>query len=214
MTGTLWTQAVKPSLALTWPDAIRYLLSSSDTLRAWSVITVKLLVLVAVPPGVVTVILPLVAFAGTVAVIWVAEFTVNVALTPLNLTEVVVKPVPLKFVPVMTTDVPTGPEVGVNEVMVGAGAAVTVKFEELVAVPLGLDTRIRPLVAVAGTVAVIWVAELIANVADTLANLTEVTVEKFVPVMTTDVPTGPEVGVNEVMVGAGHIPPTVKVPEL
>jgi hypothetical protein len=37
---------------------------------------VKLLLLVAVPPGVVTLIGPLLAAAGTVALIWVAEFTV------------------------------------------------------------------------------------------------------------------------------------------
>ena len=29
--------------------------------------------------------------------------------------------VPLKFVPVIVTDFPTGPKVGVNEVIVGAG---------------------------------------------------------------------------------------------
>ena len=39
-------------------------------------ITVKLPGLVAVPPGVVTLMVPVVAPAGTVAVIWVAESTV------------------------------------------------------------------------------------------------------------------------------------------
>ena len=58
--------------------------------------------------------------------ICVAEFTVNdVALVALNFTTLVVKfaplTVPLKFVPVIVTDVPTGPKVGVNEVIVGAG---------------------------------------------------------------------------------------------
>jgi hypothetical protein len=49
-----------------------------------------------------------VAVEGTVAVIWVAEFTVLVvAATPLKVTDVVVKPVPMKFVPVILTDVPT-----------------------------------------------------------------------------------------------------------
>ena len=84
----------------------------------------KLVVLVAVPPGVVTLIVPVVAVEGTVAVIWVAEFTTNVAATLLNVTPVVVKvaplTVPLKFVPVIVTDVPAGPKVGVNEVIVGA----------------------------------------------------------------------------------------------
>ena len=76
-------------------------------------------------------IVPVVAVVGTVAVIWVAEFTTNVAVTLLNVTPVVVKlaplTVPLKFVPVIVTDVPGGPKVGVNEVIVGAGTGVTVK---------------------------------------------------------------------------------------
>jgi len=102
-------------------------------------LTVKLVVLVAEPPGVVTLIGPVVAVEGTVAVIWVAEFTTNVAVTLLNVTEVVVKLapliVPLKFVPVIFTDVPTGPNSGVNEVIVGAGTGVTVKLVALVACP-------------------------------------------------------------------------------
>ena len=49
-------------------------------------LTVKLVVLVAVPPGVVTLIVPVVAVVGTVAVIWVAEFTTNVAVTLLKVT--------------------------------------------------------------------------------------------------------------------------------
>ena len=57
-----------------------------------TLLTVKFAVLVAVPPGVVTLILPVVAPVGTVAVICVAESTVNVvAVTLLNFTELVVK---------------------------------------------------------------------------------------------------------------------------
>ncbi len=105
-------------------------------LLEWTVLSVKLVVLVAEPHGVVTLIGPVVAVEGTVAVIWVAEFTTNVAVTLLNVTEVVVKPVPLKFVPVILTDVPTGPEVGVNEVIVGVPAPpVTVKLVALVFCP-------------------------------------------------------------------------------
>jgi hypothetical protein len=37
----------------------------------------------------------------------------------------------LKFVPVIVTDVPTGPEVGENEVIVGTGEQITVKSSEL-----------------------------------------------------------------------------------
>jgi hypothetical protein len=55
----------------------------------------KLLLLVFVPPEVVTVICPVVALDGTVAVICDAEFTTKLAEAPLNDTEVV-QP---KFVP-------------------------------------------------------------------------------------------------------------------
>ncbi len=59
---------------------------------------------VAVPAAFVTVIDPLVAPAGTVAVIDVADVTVNdVAATPLNLTAVTAA----KFVPVITVVSPT-----------------------------------------------------------------------------------------------------------
>lgn len=88
-------------------------------LLKWGVVTVKFDVLVAVPPAVVTLMGPVVAPVGTVAVILVAELTMKVALTPLNLTEVA----PVKFVPVIVTLDPTGPDVGENEVIVGAEVA-------------------------------------------------------------------------------------------
>lgn len=176
-------------------------------------LTVKSVVLVAVPPGVVTVIFPVVAPVGTVAVICVAEFTVNVAVTPLNLTEVVVKPVPLKFVPVITTVLPTGPKVGVNEVIVGRGAAFTVKLVALIPVPLEVVTLIGPLVAPVGTVVTICVAVLEVIVAVTPLNFTEVAPERFVPVIVTVVPTDAEVGEKDVIVGH-DVEVTVKVPEL
>jgi hypothetical protein len=76
---------------------------------------VKLAALVPVPAGVVTEIGPVVAPVGTVAEICVALLTVNVALVPLNFTDVA----PVKPVPVIVTDVPTAPLVGVKLVMVG-----------------------------------------------------------------------------------------------
>src|SRR6266850_470423 len=78
-------------------------------------ITVKLLTLLAVPPGVVTLIVPVVALVDTVARIEVAELTVKVAVTPLKATPVV----PLKLVPLMVTLVPTGPLAGVKLMIVG-----------------------------------------------------------------------------------------------
>src|SRR5437667_6955909 len=110
-------------------------------------VTVKLFVLVAVPPGVVTRSGPVVAPVGTVAWIVVAEVTVKLALTPLNVTVVA----PVKFVPLIVTLVPTGPLVGAKLVIVGAGT--TVKLLALVAVPQIGRASCRERVALAGTVA-------------------------------------------------------------
>ena len=163
----------------------------------------KSVVLVAVPPGVVTAIGPVVAPAGTVDVIWVSEFTVNVvAAVPQNVTA----DAPVKPVPVITTDVPTGPLVGLNDVMVGTGDGVTSKFVALVPVPSESVTAIGPSVAPAGTVAVIWTLEFTVNVvaAVPLKVTALATLESWnpVPAITTDVPIGPLVGSNEVTVGA------------
>src|SRR5437879_11659594 len=89
-------------------------------------ITMKLLPLVAVPPDVVTLMGPVVAPAGTVACITVAEFTVKLALTPLNRTAVAV----VKLVPLMVTLVPTDPLVGAKLVIVGR--LIMVKLLQLV----------------------------------------------------------------------------------
>ena len=64
----------------------------------------------------VTEIVPVVAPVGTAAVMDVADTTVNfVAAVPWNLTVVA----PVKLVPVIVTVVPTGPDAGVNDVIVG-----------------------------------------------------------------------------------------------
>lgn len=78
----------------------------------------KLVVLATEPPGVTTVMSPLLALTGTVA-FSVESSTMVMAEVPkpLNLTEVV----PVKFVPKMVTSVPAGPLSGVKLVMVGAG---------------------------------------------------------------------------------------------
>jgi hypothetical protein len=77
--------------------------------------------LVAVPPAVVTDIVPELAPDGTVAVIVVALTTVKVVATaPLKLTAVA----PVKFVPVNVTVAPVVAVVGVKEVIEGAGITV------------------------------------------------------------------------------------------
>jgi hypothetical protein len=169
-------------------------------------LTVKSVALVAVPPGVVTLILPVVAVEGTVAVIWVAEFTTNVAATLLKVTPVVVKlaplTVPLKFVPVILTDVPVGPKAGVNEVIVGAGAVTTVKFVALVFCPAAVYTWIGPVVAPVGTTAVTEVALVVVGVTrlDVLKRTPVGAVVKL-PLMVTVEPTKPLAGKNVGMPG-------------
>jgi hypothetical protein len=165
-------------------------------------VTVKLVGLVAVPLGVVTRIGPVVAPVGTATVILVAApLTLKPgAFTLLNETPVA----PVKLVPLIVTDVPTGPLVGLKEVIVGATAIVTVKLVELVAVPSGLVIAIGPVVAPAGTVAVIFCALSIVNVADLPLKVTLVTSgpSKLWPWSVTVAPTGPLVGLNDEIVGA------------
>jgi hypothetical protein len=168
--------------------------------------TVKSVALVAVPAGVVTEILPVVAPVGTVAVIWMLELTVNtVAAVPLNATPVA----PVKLLPLIVTLVPTGPDPGEKLVIDGEEPDVTVKLFALVAVPAVAVTVIFPVVAPEGTVAVIWVELFRVNVAAVPLKATAEAPLKFVPVIETDVPTGPEAGENPEIVTVGP-DPTVK----
>jgi len=99
------------------------------------------------PAGVVTVILPVVASTGTVAVICVAELTVKLAFATSKATEVA----PRKLLPVSTAFVPAGPLFGESPAIFGKG----MKGELLLAVPAGFVTVIAPIVAFTGTTAVI-----------------------------------------------------------
>jgi hypothetical protein len=73
-------------------------------------LTVELVALLALPPLVVTAILPVTAPVGTSAVTSVSLITVKVADFPSNVTFVVC----FRPVPVMVTEVPTGPLVGLK----------------------------------------------------------------------------------------------------
>ena len=115
------------------------------------------------PAGVVAVILPVVAPAGTLKVNLEAFTTVKLAVTPFSLT--LVRPV--KVVPATVTTSPTLPEVGEKFVMVG-GATVTVKLPGDTPTPAGVITVTGPVAVPAGTVAVSLVAEITVNVATTL----------------------------------------------
>src|SRR5262249_34989347 len=111
-------------------------------------VTVKIPALCATPLGVRTVILSVVAPAGTVAVSLVEELIVKLdAAAAPKLTLVA----PARLAPEMVTTVPTLPPVGEKPVM--AGAVVTVKFAVLLAEPVGVVTEIGPVSAPAGTVA-------------------------------------------------------------
>jgi len=113
------------------------------------------------------------AWAGAVAVIWVAELTVkDVAGVPPKVTAVA----PVKFVPVIVTVVPpaVAPELGVRDTYVGA--AVYVKLLVFVAVPAGAVTTTSTVpAACAGVTAVICVAEsTVYEAAATPPNVTAV----------------------------------------
>ena len=79
--------------------------------------TVKTEALVAEPPAFVTVIAPLVAPAGTVAVTVFVDFMVKEAELPLNVTLFV----PTKLLPEIVTFCPTGPLAGQNRDIAGFG---------------------------------------------------------------------------------------------
>src|SRR5258708_11569900 len=80
---------------------------------------------------------------------------------------------PVKFVPLIVTLVPAGPLAGATLVIVG-GLAVTVKLLALVAVPPGVVTLPGLVVAPAGTVAWIAVAEVTVKLAVLPLNVTAV----------------------------------------
>jgi len=158
---------------------------------------VKLAALVAMPPGVVTVIFPVVAPAGTVAVMVVAFTTLKVvAAMPLNCTAEAL----VRFVPVRVILAPTPALVGVKEV--NFGATRTVKLVALVTVPFSVVTLIGPLVEPDCTFAVMVVLFTRMKIDAVPLNFTDDTLTKFVPVMVTTVKSGPLLGVKEVIVGA------------
>jgi hypothetical protein len=163
-------------------------------------VTLKLVTLVARPEGVVSVICPVVAPFGTVAVTFPLFTNVKLAEVPLNFTEFT----PVKLVPWMVTLEPTGPLDGLKLEIVGAlPGSVTMKLPPLWVVPCGVPTTIGPVVAPLGTLTVIFcpVAFTLNPAAFVPLNVTEVVPTKFVPWMATLVPTGPLPGSKLEMVG-------------
>jgi hypothetical protein len=113
-----------------------------DTVAVGFGITVNDGVLIARPPGVVTLIGPVVAPAGTVAVSCVAELAVNVAAaTPLNVTDVA----PVKLLPCTVTTVPGEPVVGTNFLIAGAAADAAAAVAHKAPHAKASTTTIRPM---------------------------------------------------------------------
>jgi len=127
---------------------------------------------------------------------------VGVAGAPLNVT-VLVPCVAPKFVPVIVTEVPTGPVVGDTLVMLGGGT--TVKFTPLLAKPPTVTMTIS-VVAPFGTGATMLVSLQLVGAAGVPLNVTAFVpcvAPKFVPAIVTGVPTCPDVGDKLVTVGGG-----------
>ena len=97
----------------------------------------KFVALLAVPPGVVTTIGPVVPLLTVTVRLFVLS-AVIAAITPPMVTAVALS----RFVPLIVTDAPAPALLGENEMMVGGG--IKVKLLVLVAVPPGVVTMIGP----------------------------------------------------------------------
>ena len=142
----------------------------------------------------------MVAPLGTGTTIDVALQLVGVALVPLKLTVLVPWVVP-KFEPLIVTDIPTTPEDGESPLI--AGGWITVNSDPLLLFPPTITTTL-PVVAPVGTGTTIDVALQLVGVALVPLNVTVLVPcvdPKFVPVIVTEVPTGPEVGDKLLMLG-------------
>src|SRR5262245_22371898 len=151
-------------------------------------------------PPTVTTTLPVVAPTGTVTVMLVSDQLVGVAAVPLNVT-VLVSWVAPKLLPVIVTEVATGPLVGERLVSVGVG--MTVNVSALLARPPTVTTTL-PLVAPAGTGTTMLEADHDVGVAVVPLNVTvlvPLVAPKLVPLIVTDVATGPLDGAKLVSVG-------------
>src|SRR5260370_28676136 len=166
-------------------------------------VTVKATPLLATPPTDTTT-FPVVAPVGTGVTMLVLLQLFGVAAVPLKVI-VLVPWLEPKLLPLMVTDVPTGPPVGFTVVI--AGGAVTVKRTPLLATPL-METTTFPVVAPAGTGTRICVSLQLFVLAETPLNVTPLTRvptvgPKLVPLMVTRVPIGPATGLMLVMFGGG-----------
>lgn len=118
----------------------------------------------------------------------------------------------MKRFPLIVTEVPTDPDVGLNPVIVGPADELTTKLLVLFAEPPGVKTSILPVVAPLGTIAVICVPDpFTLNGAFDPLNVTEVALVRFVPLMETTVPAGPLDGLNPEIAGPSETTNAVPV---
>jgi hypothetical protein len=170
--------------------------------------TVNVTPLLASPPTVTTT-FPVVALFGTGRTMLVALQLVGVAAVPLKLTVLFPCDAP-KLVPVIVTEVPTRPAVGDRLVMLGG--MITVKATPLLAW-LPTVTTTFPVVAPLGTGTTMLVALQLVGVAAVPLKVTVLVpwlAPKFVPVILTEVPAGPVVGLKLVMLGTATPPAGLK----
>lgn len=148
----------------------------------------------------VTTTLPLAAPAGTTAVMLVLLHDVKAAPTPLKVT--VLPPcVPPKFEPEITTDEPMGPLLGAKVLMVGG--EITVNGIPALVAPATV-TETLPVLAPAGSTAVILFAFHEVILATIPLNATvpvPCVAPKWEPLITTEEPTGPELGERPLTMG-------------
>ena len=138
-------------------------------------------------------------------VIAVAELLLIIAVPPPTVTEVALD----RLVPTMVTEVPPAvvPEVGESKVYVGAGTTYVNALPAVTEPPaVVITTSLAPALP-DGVVMVIAVAVLLEMVAVLPPTVTEVALERLVPVIVTEVPPAvvPEVGESKVYVGAGTV---------
>jgi hypothetical protein len=146
----------------------------------------------------VTTTFPVVAPAGTVTLMMFPLQLEIAADTPLKVTVPCVVP---KFEPLTDRFAPTGPCVRLRDEIVGALAEVTLNSAPLLAIPFAVTTTF-PVVAPEGTGTTMLVALQLVGVAAVPLNVTVPADDpKLVPVIVTDVLTGPEVGFRLVMFG-------------
>lgn len=162
-------------------------------------VTVKVTALLANPPTVTTT-PPVVAPGGTKTTMLVALQLIGDAGVPLKVT-VLAPGVAPKAVPVIVTDVVTGPDVGERLVMLGK----TVKGTTLLVRPPTMTVTLAfPVVALFGTGTMMLVSLQLVGVAVVPLKITVLVPcvdPKLVPVMVAEVPTGPVAGERLVILG-------------